>query len=713
VLLTVAVITCLVAIQQVQAHALEPVPKSFGSLLHPELTDDMVVLVPSADQCDLNQVIKVSYQRVANDRDPSEKSDYIGLFRIADPTTLAPYDVATLTDASQTGEVNLRCRRAGDMEVRIVRLPGVIIGRVPLKVFGACVPTDCSGHGKCNKGQCECVPGWEGEGCALLSGEGVTIGWLNNPTGEFYFGDELVAKISHSSTEAVSSGADTVGVFNEKHTTQPVQSVFIPAGKSEVVVPMPEEAGTYFLRFTRGADAKDLASSTPFGVYNLCPNSCSFHGSCKKGVCECQKDFDRSDCSRGPGVATVTVTDEAYAGEVVNVKFSRDETVAGLLSDRDWIGLYPSTDDTTDNPVGYAFAIADRVYDPDVIAKKTSNVTSGTVQLVMPEAGKYVVKYVHQDYAKYAVSPEFTVYAPCNNNCSSRGPCQQGGCVCPPKWTGDECSLGMADFSVTVSGVAPQQPLVVGDSVSVAFTRPVGNNTDYDFIGLYGAASSNSSDLLFGYAYAIADPSDEDLPSASGTVQLQLVSSGKMTIRYINAYTLETEAEVAQPVSVYSECPNKCSGQGVCIEGQCKCSKEWKGDDCSLGAGLVALTLTLTDGAVFVPLAYPNLKVHYLRPVNHTTVNDFIALFPESGPFNVESNLCYSYTTAKDDTDVNLFMTSTLRAAYDSNPSTKYVVKYMSGAHEDLGTSDAFVLRLEVPTLQAHTAAVAMSKKNV
>lgn len=32
-------------------------------------------------------------------------------------------------------------------------------------VFKPCDPQDCSGNGKCDKGQCVCEEGWKGTGC--------------------------------------------------------------------------------------------------------------------------------------------------------------------------------------------------------------------------------------------------------------------------------------------------------------------------------------------------------------------------------------------------------------------------------------------------------------------------------------------------------------------------------------------------------------------
>jgi hypothetical protein len=63
-----------------------------------------------------------------------------------------------------------------------------------------------------------------------------------------------------------------------------------------------------------------------------------------KGACQCDANFDREDCSRGPGVVNAVVVNEAYAGALLSVEFSRDETVPGLFSDADFIGIYKESE---------------------------------------------------------------------------------------------------------------------------------------------------------------------------------------------------------------------------------------------------------------------------------------------------------------------------------------------------------------------------------
>ncbi len=44
--------------------------------------------------------------------------------------------------------------------------------------------------------------------------------------------------------------------------------------------------------------------------------------------------------------------------------------------------------------------------------------------------------------------------------------------------------------------------------------------------------------------------------------------------------------------TVYAPCPRNCSGNGVCSRGNCTCDKKWKGDDCSVGSGIIELSIT-------------------------------------------------------------------------------------------------------------------------
>ena len=195
---------------------------SVGAVVTEEDHSREVELILSKMECEKGERITVAYQRVANERDPQETSDFIGLFRRDDPTALAPFDVSPGQVSAQTGEVKLTCRLSGEMEVRIVRIPGQIYGKATITVYSICPSANCGGHGHCQKGACVCDAGWDGDSCDLLSSDGASVAWLDNPKGEFYPRDTMRVKISHASTDAVSSGLDYIGVFPFSGSSEPV-----------------------------------------------------------------------------------------------------------------------------------------------------------------------------------------------------------------------------------------------------------------------------------------------------------------------------------------------------------------------------------------------------------------------------------------------------------------------------------------------------------
>ncbi len=205
-----------------QAAALHIDTESSSETLQATL-ENTVVLIPSKTQCDKGEKITVDYQRIDNTRNPSEKTDFIGLFRKDDPTALVAYDVALVGESAQTGQVKIKCKKAGEMEIRMVRIPGKIIGRAPITVFAACAVPDCNTHGTCVRGACVCASGWEGDSCDLLGGDGLSIGWVENPTGEFYPGDEIKVKVSHAKTENISAGMDMINVYSVKSPSFAIQ----------------------------------------------------------------------------------------------------------------------------------------------------------------------------------------------------------------------------------------------------------------------------------------------------------------------------------------------------------------------------------------------------------------------------------------------------------------------------------------------------------
>jgi hypothetical protein len=209
---------------------------------------------------------------------------------------------------------------------------------------------------------------------------------------------------------------------------------------------------------------------------------------------------------------------------------------------------------------------------------------------------------------------------------------------------GNDCSLGDVDFKLEVVESAGHD-LTEGDVVHVSFTRPAGNNTDFDFIGVYGSQSANSSDQLFAYVYAVASESSEGQPDVKGSVDVQLPTDGEMVVRYVNAYTLATEVETNSFI-VYPTCPSSCSSHGSCVKGACVCDAKWRGDDCSKDVGLIQLS-PASGPVVNLNLQQLGFEVRVKRPSNHYNTGDFIALFPEKAPTESSENKGFTYAKAQ------------------------------------------------------------------
>ena len=119
----------------------------------------------------------------------------------------------------------------------------------------------------------------------------------------------------------------------------------------------------------------------------------------------CDPGYDRDDCSRGDGMASVSLIQPRFGSDIVtmshvNVTFERSEETFGLLTDLDWVGIYKKNDAIEcDTPTDFAYAVGEREatdnpYLHDVVYNVPQKRASGTVTLKTPwEPGTFVVRY--------------------------------------------------------------------------------------------------------------------------------------------------------------------------------------------------------------------------------------------------------------------------------------------------------------------------------
>ena len=112
-----------------------------------------------------------------------------------------------------------------------------------------------------------------------------------------------------------------------------------------------------------------------------------------------------------------------------------------------------------------------------------------------------------------------------------------------------------------------------------------------------------------------------------------------------------------------------------------------------MGAGIIDLYPLSGDGNVVIAANQIGFKVGYKRPVGHYNVGDFIALFPDGGPYSTDKNMAYAYAKSEDEGEIFLILGTQL--LHERKANGMYVLKYFSSAHKDLGTSPPFSLAFE------------------
>mmetsp|Transcript_21241 Transcript_21241/g.54182 ORF Transcript_21241/g.54182 Transcript_21241/m.54182 type:complete len:262 (+) Transcript_21241:100-885(+) len=205
--------------------------------------------------------------------------------------------------------------------------------------------------------------------------------------------------------------------------------------------------------------------------------------------------------------------------------------------------------------------------------------------------------------------------AQCSKDCSGRGLCVGGKCLCHDGFYGEACHLtrcpedcsgrGYCESGSCVCEVGYEGPacaaLRVGKSaVSDRFTV----SSDYsrlqeasDVASLRGREGLKCPVCKHGYCDESEGVCHCELGWDGPGCTLPGCCSGRGTCDSdglctcykgwggIDCSIESGEALVAAPAPALKECPNDCSGRGACLNGLCQCSHPWEGEDCNVPAG--------------------------------------------------------------------------------------------------------------------------------
>lgn len=276
---------------------------------------------------------------------------------------------------------------------------------------------------------------------------------------------------------------------------------------------------------------------------------------------------------------------------------------AAQMSKLDYIGLYAKDDPDDAIPCNWEFAIGEEA--------------SGLVKLQMTNHGEMEIRYFDVAADRPRVKVPILVYEACSNNCTNHGVCEKGQCVCFSPYKGAECCEVGGNIAVDLNATTT----TIGSFLHVTLTPPAGDLDKRNWIGLFrvGGQTESGIQILAATSSGIL----QDLPATTvdsgldaDMELLNITATPPLIWRYVNhtldipvpyvpgEYVLKVVKNVenhpvlgsSSIIYVHGECPNNCSGHGVCVNGTCVCNEGYNNTvDCSIGDGLVRLSVTPSD----------------------------------------------------------------------------------------------------------------------
>lgn len=185
----------------------------------------------------------------------------------------------------------------------------------------------------------------------------------------------------------------------------------------------------------------------------------------------------------------------------------------------------------------------------------------------------------------------------CVNECSGNGDCVNNKCECFEGFYGVDClethCSGETTYRANSGAITDHvhgiqylpnsqcailiQPETTTSSIGILFTK-FQLEFFYDTVRIYNGPDTNSP-LIGIYSGSFLPP-----PIKS--------TSGSVLVEFFSDYSIEFEGWELK-YSRIEECPNSCSFNGICIDGQCICDAGKAGVICSENAPLIPLPLDL------------------------------------------------------------------------------------------------------------------------
>ncbi len=402
---------------------------------------------------------------------------------------------------------------------------------------------DCSRNGFCHNGKCQCDIAWYGDDCSVpvrCKGE---IPDPSNPNSTLTCGGH-----GRCLRGRCYCGPGWMG--DDCQTSMPCPSGCGVNGKCEGSVCICEPGWTG-VNCTSQVDCE--------------PKNCSGHGTCLLGQCQCLEGWSGSECNR----AVPCPNDCSGHGDCVNGK---------CVCDFDYSGV------------------------------DCGNGGHLKIEIFGPRCKNNCSNHGLCDGGKCLCNLEWTGEACeerlwCANNCSGHGMCHNGNCFCDPGYNGTSCHIYSGclpgngapdcnDNGICSHGQCFCKPEWDGDACekNKEHAEPtkciIRNGVECGGHGIcqlgqcicekgwYGAACESilSKKMLL-----------QQAPGATGTMATSFLDLGDKAkqLKAFSFRNLKAQLKSKNRRAQTSNCPNGCSGNGLCKNSACQCNTGYSGLDCA------------------------------------------------------------------------------------------------------------------------------------